>query len=62
VLIVLRPCSLGEVLVESRGRTVYLFRNHSCGKNSCTAAWFTFSGAGQVVSRPASESGGGSIY
>ena len=26
------------------------------------AAWFSVSGAGQVVSRPASKRGGGSIY
>ena len=26
------------------------------------AAWFAVSGAGQVVSRPASKPGGGSIY
>ena len=26
------------------------------------AAWFAVSGAGQVVSRPASKSGGGSMY
>jgi hypothetical protein len=62
VLIVLRPCSLGKVLVESRGRTVYLFHNHFRGKSSCTAAWFAFSDAGQVVSRPASKPGGGSIW
>jgi predicted lipoprotein with Yx(FWY)xxD motif len=46
--------SLGKVLVDSRGRTVYLFRKDSRGKSSCAA--------GQVVSRPASKPGGGSIY
>jgi len=117
--------SLGKVLVDSRGRTVYLFRKDSRGKSSCAAAWppvraqgapvpgpglsaakltttarsdgapqvlynghplyryagdakpgdtngqrvtafgaawFAVSGAGQVVSRPASKPGGGSIY
>jgi predicted lipoprotein with Yx(FWY)xxD motif len=121
--------SLGKVLVDSRGRTVYLFRKDSRGKSSCVAAcaaawppvraqgmplagtglspakltttarsdgapqvlynghplyryagdakpgdtngqrltafgaaWFAVSGAGQVVSRPASKPGGGSIY
>ena len=116
---------LGKVLVDSRGRTVYLFRKDSRGKSSCAAewppvraqgrplpgpglsaakltttarsdgapqvlynghplyryagdakpgdtngqrvtafgaAWFAVSGAGQVVSRPASRPGGGSIY
>jgi predicted lipoprotein with Yx(FWY)xxD motif len=118
--------SLGKVLVDSRGRTVYLFRKDSRGKSSCAAAcaaawppvrmlvpgpglsaakltttarsdggpqvlynghplyrytgdakpgdtngqrvtafgaaWFAVSGAGQVVSRPASKPGGGSIW
>ena len=121
--------SLGKVLVDSRGRTVYLFRKDSGGRSSCVAAcaaawppvraqgmplpepglspakltttarsdgapqvlynghplyrytgdakpgdtngqrvtafgaaWFAVSGAGQVVSRPASKPGGGSIY
>jgi predicted lipoprotein with Yx(FWY)xxD motif len=121
--------SLGKVLVDSRGRTVYLFRKDPRGKSSCSgacavawppvraqdipvpgpglsaakltttarsdgapqvlynghplyryvgdakpgdtngqrvtafgAAWFAVSGAGQVVSRPASKPGGGSIY
>ncbi len=117
--------SLGKVLVDSRGRTVYLFRKDSRGKSSCAAAWppvraqgmpvpgpglsaakltttarsdgapqvlynghplyrytgdakpgdtsgqrltafgaarFVVSGAGQVVSRPASKPGGGSIW
>jgi predicted lipoprotein with Yx(FWY)xxD motif len=121
--------SLGKVLVDSRGRTVYLFRKDSRGKSSCAAAcaaawppvraqgmplpgpglspakltttarsdgapqvlynghplyrytgdakpgdtngqrltafgaaWFAVSGAGQVVSHPASKPGGGSIY
>ena len=66
MLIVLRPGSLGKVLVESRGRPVYLFRNDSRGKCICAAAFgaasFAVSGAGQVVSRPASKPGGGSIY
>jgi predicted lipoprotein with Yx(FWY)xxD motif len=116
---------LGKVLVDSRGRTVYLFRKDSRGKSSCAAAWppvraqgmpvpgpglsaakltttarsdgapqvlynghplyrdtgdakpgdtngqrvtafgaawFAVSGAGQVVSCPASKPGGGSIY
>jgi len=30
--------SLGKVLVDSRGRTVYLFRKDSRGKSSCAAA------------------------
>jgi predicted lipoprotein with Yx(FWY)xxD motif len=121
--------SLGKVLVDSRGRTVYLFRKDPRGKSSCAAAcaaawppvraqgvpvpgpglsaakltttarsdgapqalsnghplyrytgdakpgdtngqrltafgaaWVAVSGAGQVVSRPASKPGGGSIY
>jgi predicted lipoprotein with Yx(FWY)xxD motif len=117
--------SLGKVLVDSRGRTVYLFRKDAGGRSSCLAAWppvraqgmplpepglspakltttarsdgapqvvynghplyrytgdtkpgdtngqrvtafgaawFAVSGAGQVVSRPASKPGGGSIY
>jgi predicted lipoprotein with Yx(FWY)xxD motif len=121
--------SLGKVLVDSSGRTVYLFRKDSGGKSSCAAAcaaawppvraqdmpvpgpglsaaeltttprsdgapqvlyngdplyryagdakpgdtngqrvtafgaaWSAVSGAGQVVSRPASKLGGGSIY
>jgi predicted lipoprotein with Yx(FWY)xxD motif len=117
--------SLGKVLVDSRGRTVYLFRKDSGGTSSCVAAWppvrsqggpvvgpglsaakltttarsdgapqvlynghplyrytgdakpgdtngqrvtafgaawFAVSGAGQVVSRPASKPGGGSMY
>ena len=121
--------NLGKVLVDSRGRTVYLFRKDSRGKSACAAAcaaawppvraqampvpgpglsaakltttarsdgapqvlynghplyrdtgdtkpddtngqrvtalgaaWFAVSGAGQVVSRPASKSGGGSMY
>ena len=117
--------SLGKVLVDSRGRTVYLFRKDSRGKSFCAAAWppvraqgrpmpgpglsaakltttarsdgapqvlynghplyrytgdakpgdtngqrvtafgaawFAVSGAGQVVSRPATKPGGGSIY
>src|SRR3954469_17627800 len=121
--------SLGKVLVDSRGRTVYLFRKDSRGKSSCAAAcaaawppvrahgtpvpaprlsaakltttprsdgapqvlynghplyryagdakpgdtngqrvtafgaaWFAVSGAGQVVSGPASKPGGGRIY
>lgn len=120
---------LGRVLVDSRGRTVYLFRKDSGGTSSCAAAcaaawppvraqgmpvpgrglsaakltttsrsdgapqvlynghplyryvgdakpgdtngqgvtafgarWFAVSGAGKVVSRPASKPGGGSIY
>jgi predicted lipoprotein with Yx(FWY)xxD motif len=121
--------SLGKVLVDSRGHTVYLFRKDSRGRSSCAAscaaawppvraqgrplpgpglnaakltttarsdgapqvlynghplyrytgdakpgdtngqrvtafgaAWFAVSGAGQVVSRPATKPGGGSIY
>ena len=54
--------SFGKVLVDSRGRTVYVFRKDSHGKSSCAAAWFAVSGAGQVVSRPASKPGGGSTY
>jgi predicted lipoprotein with Yx(FWY)xxD motif len=121
--------SLGKVLVDSRGRTLYLFRMDAGGRSSCVAAcaaawppvraqgmplagtglspakltttarsdgapqvlynghplyryagdakpgdtngqrltafgaaWFAVSGAGQVVSRPASKPGGGSIY
>src|SRR4051794_23895816 len=121
--------SLGKVLVDSRGRTVYLFRKDSRGKSACAAAcaaawppvraqgmpvpgpgltaaklttttrsdgapqvlygghplyryagdakpgdtngqrltdfgaaWFAVSGAGQVVSRPASRPGGKSGY
>jgi predicted lipoprotein with Yx(FWY)xxD motif len=114
---------LGKVLVDSRGRTVYLFRKDSRSKSACApawppvraqgipgpglsgakltttarsdgapqllynghplsrytgdakpgdtngqrvtafgAAWFAVSGSRQVVSRPASEPGGGSIY
>jgi predicted lipoprotein with Yx(FWY)xxD motif len=116
---------LGKVLVDSCGRTAYLFREDSRGKSSCAtawppvraqgmpvpgpglsaakltttarsngapqvlcsghplyrytgdakpgdtngqrltdfgAAWFAVSGAGQVVSRPASKPGGKSIY
>src|SRR4051794_41162993 len=128
--IALEPAgSLGKVLVDSRGRTVYLFRKDSRGKSSCAAAcaaawppvraqgmpvpgpglsaakltttarsdgapqvlynghplyryvgdvgpgdtngqrltdfgaaWFAVSGAGQVVSRPASKPGGTSVY
>jgi predicted lipoprotein with Yx(FWY)xxD motif len=105
----------GKVLVDSRGRTVYLFLKDSHGRSSCAAAlpepglsavkltttarsdgapqvlfnghplhrypgdakpgdtngqrvttfgaaWFAVSGAGQVVSRPASKPGGGSVY
>jgi predicted lipoprotein with Yx(FWY)xxD motif len=33
-----RAGSLGTVLVDSRGRTVYLFRKDSRGKSSCAAA------------------------
>jgi predicted lipoprotein with Yx(FWY)xxD motif len=122
--------SLGKVLVDSRGRTLYLFRKDAGGRSSCVvaacaaawppvraqgmplagtglspakltttarsdgapqvlynghplyrytgdakpgdtngqrltafgAAWFAVSGAGQVVSRPASKPGGGSVY
>jgi predicted lipoprotein with Yx(FWY)xxD motif len=121
--------SLGKVLVDSRGRTVYLFRKDSRGRSFCAAAcaaawppvraqgrpvpgaglsaakltttarsdgapqvlydghplyryagdakpgdtngqrltdfgaaWFAVSGAGQVVSRPASKPGGTSVY
>jgi predicted lipoprotein with Yx(FWY)xxD motif len=57
--------SLGKVLVDSRGRTVYMFRKDPRGKSSCAAAcgaaWFAVSGAGQVVSRRASKPGGGGI-
>jgi predicted lipoprotein with Yx(FWY)xxD motif len=58
--------SLGKVFVDSRERTVYVFRKDSGGKSSCAApcaaAWFDVSGAGQVVSRPAPKPGGGSMY
>lgn len=121
--------SLGKVLVDSRGRTLYLFQKDSGGRSSCVGAcaaawppvraqgmplagpglsaakltttarpdgarqvlynghplyrytgdqgpgdtngqrvtafgatWFAVSGAGQVVSRPASKPGGGGIY
>lgn len=115
--------SLGEVLVDSHRRTVYLFRKDSRGRSACAAAWppiraqpmpvpglgaakltttprsdgapqvlynghpvyrytgdakpgdtngqrvrasgaawVAVSGAGQVVSRPASKPGGGSMY
>lgn len=121
--------SLGKVLVDSRGRTLYLFGKDAGGRSSCVgacaaawppvrvqgmplagtglsrakltttarsdgarqvlynghplyrytgdakpgdtngqrltafgAAWYAVSGAGQVISRPASKSGGGGIY
>jgi hypothetical protein len=59
--------SLGKVLVDSRGRTLYLGNAKPCDTNgqratAFGAAWFAVSGAGQVVSRPGSKPGGGGIW
>ena len=44
--------SLGKVLVDSRGRTVYLFGKDSRGKSSCAAAWPPVRAQGMPVPGP----------
>lgn len=44
--------TLGKVLVEPRGRTVYLFRKDFRGKNACAAAWPPVRAQGMPVPGP----------